>query len=129
MTPLDYTLYNRVKEEFPAQPFKVIFVSLKPENLEALQGQVFTRENMEDLGALIHEYGRDAIPYAAIGGFSEDEVGYNFCCREFEQAENLLTGQIIKSSIGTYHNNPIDLEAVKRDLKNLSSGLCLTGNA
>lgn len=129
MKPLDYTLYNKVKEKFPAQPFKVIFVSLKPEHLEELQGQIFSRENREDLSALIHEYGRDAIPYAAIGGFSEADVGYCFCCREFEQEEDLLTGQIIELSIGTYHNNPIDLEAVKRDLKKLDSGIGLTGNA
>ena len=129
MKPLDYTLYNKVKEKFPAQPFTVIFVSLKPENLEELNGIAFTREEFEGLGALIHEYGRDAIPYAAIGGFSEDDVGYNFCCHEFEQEEDLLTGKIVKSNIGTYHNNPVDIEAVKRDLQKLGSGICLSGNA
>lgn len=129
MKPLDYTLYNKVKEKFPPQPLAVIFVSLKPENIEALRSITFNREKAHELFNLINEYAKNAFPFAAIGGFSENEVGYNFCCRDFEQEENLLTGEIIKSSIGTYHSNPIDIEDVKKDLRKLSMGTLLSGNA
>jgi hypothetical protein len=129
MKPLDYTLYNKVKEKFPPQPLTVIFISLKPENLEELRGIAFTKQDGQKMKDLIHEHARECLPYAAIGGFSEDSVGYNFCCHEFEQEEDLLRGQIIKSSIGTYVNKPVDIEALKADLRKLSSGIILTGNA
>lgn len=129
MKPLDYTLYNKVKEKFPPQPLTVIFVSLKPENLNELHAQTFKAEDTRALRTLIHEHAKEAIPFATIGSFSANEAAYRFYSREFEQEENLSSNKITKSSIGTYHNNPIDIGAVKRDLQKFGSGISLSGNA
>lgn len=129
MKPLDYTLYNRVKAKFQAQPCMIIFVSLAAENIEKLDGILFKPEDLVALRTLVAEYSDKVIPYATTGSFDEGESTFYFACPEFEQEEDLLTGQIASSSIGTYHNNPIDIEAVKREMRMLTEGVLLGGNA
>lgn len=128
MKPLDYTLYNKVKEKFPPQAGAIIFVSLSDENLESLEGIVFEIKNLVDLENLVGAYGKDAIPFATIGGFANDNVSYNFLCREFEQEEDLVSGKIVASSIGTYHNEPVDIEALKKEIQSFHLGTHLSGN-
>lgn len=129
MKPLDYTLYNKVKEKFLPQPGNIIFISLKDENLKELCGIAFTVEEAQSLWSLCHEHAMEASSYAIVGGFSEEAISYEFYCQEFEQEEDLSTGQIIKLSVGTYHNHPINIEAVKKDLSSLKYGAWLEGNA
>lgn len=129
MKPLDYTLYNKVKKKFPAELGKVFFVSLKPENLEELNASVFTIDQIEALWTMTGEHARNATPFAALGGFSLNEFTYDFCCSEFEQEEDLNTGKITRLSVGTYNNNPTDIEALKRDLQKLKAGIWSEGNS
>lgn len=129
MRPLNYTLYSKVKEKFAPQAGVAIFVSLAPENIEHLNGLYFSTEEVGAFRAMAQRHADNVIPYAVIYGLEENEFVFYFGCREFEQEENLLTGEIIESCIGTYHNNPIGIEAVKRDLQKLSIGSLLEGNA
>jgi hypothetical protein len=130
MKPIDYTLYNKVKAKFPPPPVgTIIFVSLAPENLEELKGILFKEEDYAGLRTLIGEHGRETIPYAAIGGLTEDDVGYNFSCHEFEQEEDLLTGKIVAFSVESYHNNLPSIEDLKKEMNNFVNGTLLTGNA
>ena len=94
-----------------------------------LEGIPFSIEESDKLSTLIDEHGRAAIPFAAIGGFTDDDVGFNFVTSEFEQEEDLLTGKLLKSSIGTYHNNPVDIEELKNELHKFSRGVLISGNA
>jgi hypothetical protein len=129
MKPLDYTLYNKVKAKFTPVPLAIIFVSLAPANLEKLDGIVFQFEEIGEFRGIVAEHADAVIPYAVIGSFEEDRSIFYLGCPEFEQEEDLLTGQIIASSIGTYHNRPIDIEAVKKDLRRLTDAMLFGGNA
>lgn len=129
MKSLDYTLYSKVKEKFPPASGVAIFVSLAPSNLEELKGIVL---GLGDIGALRTLAGAHAdkfIPYAIIHGLEKNEFTFYFGCSEFEQEENLLTGEILAFSLGTYNNKPIDTESVIRDLQRLASGFLPGGNA
>jgi hypothetical protein len=129
MKPLDYTLYNKVKEKFPPQPCVVIFVSLAPENLEKLESVVFTIEQIGALREMAGAHADDAIPYAVIGGFEIEEACFHYASREFVQEIDLVSGEIVNSSIGIYNNDPVDIEDLKKEMRNFDAGALLMGNA
>lgn len=129
MKPLDYTLYNRVKEKFPPQHHAVIFVSLVPANLEKLEGIVFKVEEIHALFSVVGEHANAALPYAVIGGFMGESVSYHFASPEFVQEEDLTTGEIVTSSIGVYNNNSVDVADLRKEMQKFGNGTLLLGNA